>query len=56
MPLNYWYYIKKPVMLPLTLITVGLINVGIPRAHRGAAHEVPEYLTGVRGDARAEIV
>jgi L-ascorbate metabolism protein UlaG (beta-lactamase superfamily) len=26
--------------------TVGLINVGVPRAHRGMAHGVPEYLTG----------
>ncbi|NVL92765.1 MAG: MBL fold metallo-hydrolase [Desulfobacterales bacterium] len=26
--------------------TVGLINVGVPREHRGAAHGVPEYLTG----------
>jgi L-ascorbate metabolism protein UlaG (beta-lactamase superfamily) len=25
---------------------VGLINVGVPRMHRGAAHGVPEYLTG----------
>jgi L-ascorbate metabolism protein UlaG (beta-lactamase superfamily) len=26
--------------------TIGLINVGVPRQHRGAAHGVPEYLTG----------
>jgi L-ascorbate metabolism protein UlaG (beta-lactamase superfamily) len=26
--------------------TVGLINVGVPREHRGAAHGVPVYLTG----------
>jgi len=26
--------------------TVGLINVGVPRSHRGLAHGVPEYLTG----------
>ena len=26
--------------------TVGLINVGVPRDHRGAAHGVPVYLTG----------
>ena len=26
--------------------TVGLINVGVPRQHRGAAHGVPVYLTG----------
>lgn len=26
--------------------TVGLINVGVPTAHRGRAHGVPEYLTG----------
>ncbi|HEY63529.1 MAG TPA: MBL fold metallo-hydrolase [Caldilineae bacterium] len=26
--------------------TIGLINVGVPREHRGAAHGVPEYLTG----------
>ena len=26
--------------------TVGLINVGVPRDHRGAAHGVPIYLTG----------
>lgn len=26
--------------------TVGLINVGVPREHRGADHGVPEYLTG----------
>lgn len=26
--------------------TVGLINVGVPTMHRGAAHGVPEYLTG----------
>lgn len=25
---------------------VGLINVGVPREHRGAAHGVPTYLTG----------
>ena len=25
---------------------VGLINVGVPRAHRGAEHGVPAYLTG----------
>lgn len=26
--------------------TVGLVNVGVPFVHRGAAHGVPEYLTG----------
>ena len=26
--------------------TVGLINVGVPREHRGTAHGVPIYLTG----------
>jgi len=26
--------------------TVGLINVGVPAMHRGAAHGAPEYLTG----------
>ena len=26
--------------------TIGLINVGVPAEHRGAAHGVPEYLTG----------
>jgi L-ascorbate metabolism protein UlaG (beta-lactamase superfamily) len=26
--------------------TIGLINVGVPREHRGAEHGVPEYLTG----------
>lgn len=26
--------------------TIGLINVGVPGEHRGAAHGVPEYLTG----------
>lgn len=26
--------------------TIGLINVGVPRAHRGAEHGVPHYLTG----------
>jgi L-ascorbate metabolism protein UlaG (beta-lactamase superfamily) len=26
--------------------TVGLINVGVPREHRGAAHGVPVYLSG----------
>jgi L-ascorbate metabolism protein UlaG (beta-lactamase superfamily) len=26
--------------------TVGLINVGVPREHRGAEHGVPVYLTG----------
>lgn len=26
--------------------TIGLINVGVPRAHRGAEHGVPVYLTG----------
>ena len=26
--------------------TIGLINVGVPSEHRGAAHGVPEYLTG----------
>jgi L-ascorbate metabolism protein UlaG (beta-lactamase superfamily) len=25
---------------------VGLINVGVPRAHRGTKHGIPEYLTG----------
>lgn len=26
--------------------TIGLINVGVPEDHRGAAHGIPEYLTG----------
>jgi len=26
--------------------TIGLINVGVPRQHRGMAHGVPAYLTG----------
>lgn len=26
--------------------TIGLMNVGVPEDHRGAAHGIPEYLTG----------
>ena len=35
--------------------TVGLINVGFPRAHRGSAHGVDEYLTGEM-DAKEAII
>jgi L-ascorbate metabolism protein UlaG (beta-lactamase superfamily) len=33
--------------------TVGLINVGVPKEHRGMAHGVPEYLTGEMGAEEA---